>query len=190
MVLNCIFHCFPKLPCTYKRIPTNGFIFFHPLTPICLNPNLVFLNTILILNIHFFVCSIMLFEVTMASNKNKECPNCNWWISTHKGSFKHHIWSCQAKVIKFNCSEIDYSQSTNPLLSLSNDKQMPNIECNCDLHADLSSIQNCENKMSSMPDNASGVTCNFLDTNNFNGDDIKPTRRFETHTTSTKHGHE
>jgi hypothetical protein len=75
--------------------------------------------------------------------------------------------------MKFNCSEIDYSQSTKPLLFLSNNKQMPNIEYNCDLYDDLSSIRNFENEVSSMPHNASGVTYNFLDTNDFNGDDIK-----------------
>jgi hypothetical protein len=75
--------------------------------------------------------------------------------------------------MKINCSEVDYSRSTNPLLSLSNNKQMPNIEYDCDLYDDFSSIRNCENEVSSMPDNASGITYNFLDTNDFNGDDIK-----------------
>jgi hypothetical protein len=75
--------------------------------------------------------------------------------------------------MKFNFSERDCSRSTNPFLSLSNDKQMPNIEYNCDLYDALSSIQNWENEVSSVPDNASGITCNFLDTNDFNGYDIK-----------------
>ncbi len=52
----------------------------------------------------------------MASNKNKECPNCDQWISTYKGEFKHHIRSCQLKVMKFSLSESNYIQSTNPLL--------------------------------------------------------------------------
>jgi hypothetical protein len=50
---------------------------------------------------------------------------------------------------------------------------MPNIEYNCDLYDNLSSIKNCENEVSSVPDNASGITYNFLDTDEFNGDDIK-----------------
>jgi hypothetical protein len=75
--------------------------------------------------------------------------------------------------MKFNCSEIDYSQSTNPLLSPSNNTQMPNIEYDHDLYDALSSTQNCENEVSSVPDNASGITYNFLDTNDLNGDDIK-----------------
>ena len=50
---------------------------------------------------------------------------------------------------------------------------MPNIEYNCDLYDDLSSIWNFENEVSSVPHNASGITYNFLDTDDFNGDDIK-----------------
>jgi hypothetical protein len=50
---------------------------------------------------------------------------------------------------------------------------MPNIEYNCDLYNNLSSTQNFENEVSSVPDNASGKTDNILDTNDFNGDDIK-----------------
>jgi hypothetical protein len=50
---------------------------------------------------------------------------------------------------------------------------MPNIEYYCDLYDDLLSIQNCENEVSSVPDHASGITYNFLDPNDFNGDDIK-----------------
>jgi hypothetical protein len=50
---------------------------------------------------------------------------------------------------------------------------MPNIEYSCDLYNNLSSIQNCENEVSSMPDNASVITYNFLNTDDFYGDDIK-----------------
>ncbi len=50
---------------------------------------------------------------------------------------------------------------------------MPNIEYNCGLYDKLSSIQNCENEVSSVPVNASGITCNILDTDDFNGDDMK-----------------
>ena len=49
---------------------------------------------------------------------------------------------------------------------------MPNIKYNCDLYDELSSIQNCENEVSSVPDSSSGITYNILDTNDFNGDDI------------------
>jgi hypothetical protein len=72
IVLNGIFHYFPKLSCTYKRICMNRFIFFHPLPPICLNPNLVFCNTIMIFNIHFFVFLIMIFQVTIYGFKQKQ----------------------------------------------------------------------------------------------------------------------
>ncbi len=75
--------------------------------------------------------------------------------------------------MKFSFSESNDSQSTDPLLSLSNNKQMLNIEYNCALYDELSSIQNSENEVSSVPDNASGVTYNILDTNDINGDDIK-----------------
>jgi hypothetical protein len=67
--------------------------------------------------------------------------------------------------MKFSFSESNYSRSTNPCLSLSNDKQTSNIEYNCDLYD--------KNETSSVPDNASGITYNILDTNDFNGDDIK-----------------
>jgi hypothetical protein len=50
---------------------------------------------------------------------------------------------------------------------------MPNIEYNCHLYNKLTSIQNCENEVSSMPDNTSGKTYNILDTNILNGVDIK-----------------
>jgi hypothetical protein len=49
---------------------------------------------------------------------------------------------------------------------------MQNIEYKCDLCNKKSSMQNCENEMSSVPDNASGKTYNILDTNDFNDDDI------------------
>jgi hypothetical protein len=75
--------------------------------------------------------------------------------------------------MKLSLSESNYSRSTNLLLSLSNNKQMPNIEYNCDLCNELSSIQNCENEMSSVPDNSSRKTYNIFDTDGFNGDDIK-----------------
>ncbi len=78
-----------------------------------------------------------------------------------------------SKGYEIDCSEIDYSRSTNPLLTLSNNKQMPNIEYNCDQCDDLSSIQNCESEMSFVPDNSSRITYKFLDTYDFNGDDIK-----------------
>jgi len=74
---------------------------------------------------------------------------------------------------------------------------MPNIEYNCDQYVYLSSMQNCESQMSFMPDDSSGITYKFLDTYDFNGDDIKDLSNeanqqegLNPHTTSTKHHHE